>query len=90
MGDTVAQERGVKLEVTNGVATITLCRPPGNALTKEGMDLLREVLPVLASDPAVRVFVLAAEGKFYCTGMNLSANSQKSVRADPSATNTFN
>ncbi|KAI9258963.1 ClpP/crotonase-like domain-containing protein [Phascolomyces articulosus] len=77
-----ATEPEVLVTVADHVATLTLNRPrKGNALTASMNDILLDVLPKLAADPEVRVLVLTGSGKFFCTGMDLSAN-RGSVDAD--------
>lgn len=54
---------------------ITLTRSNnGNALTNSMMDSITNLLRSLAKDPTVFHIVLEAEGKFFCTGMDLSAS----------------
>ena len=57
-------------EVQNsGIATLTLNRPESrNALTPEMMTGLKEALPRLAADSAVRVVVLTGAGRAFCAG----------------------
>lgn len=56
-----------------GVATLTLAREDKhNALSAQMMTELEEAARRLASDPAVRVVVLAAEGKTFCAGGDLA------------------
>jgi enoyl-CoA hydratase/carnithine racemase len=63
----------VLLAVADGVATLTLNRPDkGNALSREMMDALEDRLLEADADPAVRVIVLAANGKIFCAGHDLA------------------
>ena len=56
-----------------GVMTLTLARvDKHNALSAQMMTELEEAARRLASDPAVRVVVLAAEGKTFCAGGDLA------------------
>jgi enoyl-CoA hydratase/carnithine racemase len=65
-----------------GVATLTLNRAERfNPLSEEMMSALQQALAEIASDAAVRVVVLAAQGKAFCAGHDL-----KQMRATPSAT----
>ncbi|KAI8342771.1 ClpP/crotonase-like domain-containing protein [Chlamydoabsidia padenii] len=69
-------EAQILVNVNNQVATITLNRPnKGNALTATMNNQLLDILPKLAADPNVRVLVLTGAGKYFCTGMDLSASS---------------
>ena len=54
------------------VATLTLNRPAQfNALSMEMLDALQAALDAVAGDPSVRVVVIAANGKAFCTGHDL-------------------
>ncbi|WP_434730512.1 crotonase/enoyl-CoA hydratase family protein [Rhizobium binae] len=54
------------------VATVTLARPDKhNAMNATMISELTEVAELLATDPAIRVAVLAAEGKTFCAGGDL-------------------
>ena len=65
-------------EDRGGVATLTLNRPAKmNALSSAMLDALRSALADIAGDQSVRVVVLAANGKAFCTGHNL-----KDIRAN--------
>jgi enoyl-CoA hydratase/carnithine racemase len=55
-----------------GVATLTMNRPASfNALSEEMLAALQQAFDRLAGDETVRVVVLAAVGKAFCTGHNL-------------------
>jgi enoyl-CoA hydratase/carnithine racemase len=63
-----------------GVVTVTLNRPQAfNALSEAMLDALQTELDALAKDERVRVLVLAASGKAFCAGHDLSE-----MRAAPS------
>jgi enoyl-CoA hydratase/carnithine racemase len=54
------------------VATLTLNRPAQfNALSMEMLDALQAALDAIAADRSVRVVVIAANGKAFCTGHDL-------------------
>ena len=62
----------VLLDVTDGVATITLNRPKAyNSLNVATKELLLETVQQVADDPAVRCVVLTGTGKAFCTGQDL-------------------
>ncbi len=62
-----------------GVAMLTLNRPQAfNALSEAMLAALQRELDSIASDEAVRVVVLAAEGRAFCAGHDL-----KEMRATP-------
>ena len=55
-----------------GVATLTLNRPDRfNPLSEAMLDALDGALEAVASDPAVRVVVIAARGRAFCAGHDL-------------------
>jgi 2-(1,2-epoxy-1,2-dihydrophenyl)acetyl-CoA isomerase len=61
--------------VADGVARITLNRPDaGNALTPAQRDSLIALLEAASGDLAVRVVVLGANGRHFCTGADLRAS----------------
>lgn len=58
---------------------ITLTRPKnGNALTDGMLEGLTNVFKNLADDSSIYHVVLASEGKFFCTGMDLSGTTNTS------------
>jgi len=60
------------LEAREGVAYLTLNRPEKrNALSRELLARLEEMLTEVAADAAVRVVVLAARGPVFCAGHDL-------------------
>ena len=62
----------VLLDVTDGVATLTLNRPEAmNSLDIATKELLLERLRAVAADPAVRCVVLTGTGRAFCTGQDL-------------------
>ena len=56
----------------HGVATITLCHPPLNIYDLEMRDGLIEAITAVRDVPDVRCVVLAAEGKHFSAGADLS------------------
>jgi 2-(1,2-epoxy-1,2-dihydrophenyl)acetyl-CoA isomerase len=59
----------VRLDKSDGIATLTLDRPDKvNALSSEMYDLLYEYSHSLAEDPEVRAIVLTGAGKGFCSG----------------------
>ena len=71
-------------EIQNsGIATLTLNRPESrNALTPEMMAGLKEALPRLAADPAVRVVVLTGAGRAFCAGGDIKGMGNKGNMSD--------
>lgn len=73
-------------EAEGGALWITLNRPEvGNALTPDHRDQLITWLEEASADPEVRCVVLAAEGKHFCTGADLSASSGRSDAGAPAS-----
>ena len=59
----------LRLQVADGVATVTLARPDKlNALTFGAYADLRDLLAELSRERAVRALVLAGEGRGFCSG----------------------
>lgn len=67
-----AEEPFVLTTVANGVGTLTLNRPQRfNPLSSQMIAAIQAELDAMASDPALRVVILAAEGKGFCAGHDL-------------------
>jgi enoyl-CoA hydratase/carnithine racemase len=65
------------IETTDGIATLTLNRPGQfNALSGALIDELQAMLDRVATDPSIRVVVVAARGRGFCAGHDL-----KEIRA---------
>jgi enoyl-CoA hydratase/carnithine racemase len=65
----MAAEELVRLEVAEGVATLTLNRPEArNALPKRGWLLLHDHLERLGGEAAVRIVVVTGSGAAFCSG----------------------
>lgn len=66
-------------ELTAGVVRLTMNRPQAfNSLSENMLDALQNELDQIATDPKVRVVVLAGAGKAFCAGHDL-----KEMRASP-------
>ncbi len=61
----------VKLEVSNYIAVVTLDRPPVNALARQTRRELIEVFDEISEREDIRVAVLTATGKVFCSGADL-------------------
>ncbi len=62
----------IKYEVNEGIATITMCDPPANTYTYEMMRELDEAILSARFDDNVHVIVLTGEGdKFFSAGANI-------------------
>jgi 2-(1,2-epoxy-1,2-dihydrophenyl)acetyl-CoA isomerase len=65
-------EPTVRVEVADGIATITLARPQAlNALTVPMKLELRAAIEAVSEDPGVRAIVLTGEGRAFCAGQDL-------------------
>jgi 2-(1,2-epoxy-1,2-dihydrophenyl)acetyl-CoA isomerase len=67
--------------VDGGICRITLDRPDaGNALLPDQRDSIIEILEAASADPSVRVVVLGANGRHFCTGADLRSGVADTVR----------
>ncbi|MBB6626892.1 enoyl-CoA hydratase/isomerase family protein [Nocardioides sp. KIGAM211] len=67
----------VLLDLTDGVATITLNRPDAmNSLDIATKELLLATVREVADDPAARCVVLTGTGRAFCTGQDLKEHIQ--------------
>ncbi len=65
--------------VENGVARLTLSRPPVNVLHMPMLRELEDELARLAADPGVRVLLLAAAGKLFSAGVDVADHTADKV-----------
>lgn len=69
---------GLKVEKSGSVVRITLNRPQkGNSMTPGMLNGLTNTYRKLANDKSVFHILLAAEGKFFCTGMDFSSDTDR-------------
>ena len=83
------QATTLRLEVADAVAVVTLARPDKlNALSEATVAELIEVAERLAVDPAVRVLVLAGEGRMFSAGADVEEfrDSFATGNTDPATT----
>jgi enoyl-CoA hydratase/carnithine racemase len=74
---TTQAETLLVVEATEGIGTVTLNRPAQfNALSSTLIDELQATFDRIAADPGIRVVVLAARGRGFCSGHDL-----KEIRA---------
>ncbi|HVM63501.1 MAG TPA: enoyl-CoA hydratase/isomerase family protein [Acidimicrobiales bacterium] len=74
MTDDVLDDQ-VRYRLEGGIAWMTLNRPDaGNALTPGQRNRMIELFDAASADVAVRVVVLRAEGRHFCTGADLRAD----------------
>jgi 3-hydroxyacyl-CoA dehydrogenase len=62
----------VRYEVTDGIAVATIASPPVNALSAALRAALAEVVRRVTEDSAVRALVIAAEGRTFVAGADIS------------------
>jgi enoyl-CoA hydratase len=55
-----------------GVATVTIDRPPANAVNPAMIQEFLELLPKLSADPAVRCIVITGSGRFFVAGADIA------------------
>jgi methylglutaconyl-CoA hydratase len=69
----MTDDRVLSVQVSHGVATLTLDSPANrNALSRAMRAQLRDALLAALADDAVRVVVLDHTGRVFCSGMDLS------------------
>jgi 2-(1,2-epoxy-1,2-dihydrophenyl)acetyl-CoA isomerase len=69
---TTTTTQPIRIETTDGIATVTLDRPERkNAVTFAMWRTLRDAFEDLAADPAVRVVVLTGAGDAFCSGADI-------------------
>ncbi len=67
-------EERIRLEVADGVAVLTLCRPDKlNGWSWESSRQLGLLVDRIRFDPAVRAVLLRAEGRAFCAGIDVTA-----------------
>lgn len=67
-------EERIRLDVADGVAELTLCRPDKlNGWSWESTRQLGLLADRIRFDPAVRVVLLRAEGRAFCAGIDVTA-----------------
>ncbi|MBI3861787.1 MAG: enoyl-CoA hydratase/isomerase family protein [Planctomycetia bacterium] len=73
----------IRLDVTDGVAQLTLNRPDKrNALTREMLADLLARLKEVSSRPDLRCLVLTASGPLFCAGMDLGQMQEAAGKPD--------
>jgi cyclohexa-1,5-dienecarbonyl-CoA hydratase len=65
------QPEFITVERANGVATLTLNRPPLNILNIRMIDEINSALEELASDTALRALVITGRGKAFSAGVDV-------------------
>ena len=62
----------LKISVQDGIALIKYDIPKANQLNTDGMSDLRKAFTWVENAPEVKVAVLSGEGRFFCTGMDVT------------------
>jgi 2-(1,2-epoxy-1,2-dihydrophenyl)acetyl-CoA isomerase len=79
----------VLVDLTDGVATITLNRPDAlNSLTLEAKLALLDAVRRVADDPAARAVVITGAGRAFCAGQDLREHHALLDSGDPSPMHT--
>jgi cyclohexa-1,5-dienecarbonyl-CoA hydratase len=71
--------KNLKFEMADGVARITLNRPKFNMMNIEMMNELNGRLEVLLKDDNLKCVVISAEGKHFCTGVEVADHKPENV-----------
>ena len=80
----IAPVGDLTLDIADHVATVTLDRPPVNAITRSTMVELRDTFRALGEDPQVRVAVFTGAGeKAFMAGVDLKTFDTDDTEADP-------
>jgi len=69
----------VLIDIQDGVATLTLSRPPVNVIHIPTLEEMAAALDELAADTAVRVLILRAEGKMFSAGVDVADHTPEKV-----------
>ncbi len=72
-------EQFISTEIKEGVAYLTLKRPPVNVIHIPMIKQLKEALDGLAQNSAVRVLILQAEGKLFSAGVDVADHTADKV-----------
>src|ERR1700716_4634088 len=62
---------GISHSISEGIAEVVMDNPPVNALTVAGWFELADLVRRLGANPAVRVLILAAEGRGFNAGVDI-------------------
>jgi enoyl-CoA hydratase len=73
--------KNVRLEISNQIATVTLARPPVNALDAQTFREITEVFRQLGRTREASVAILTAEGdRLFCAGVDLKDSARRHAR----------
>lgn len=81
-----------KVSIENGIAELIFDQPPVNAFDSKGWYAIAAEINALGENDAVRVIIIAAEGKGFCAGVDikeLAANANAIVDVNKGNYQTF-
>jgi enoyl-CoA hydratase/carnithine racemase len=78
----MSDQKYVTLEMSENVGVVTFSNPPNNFITLQALEEFQWAFKKLDADDHCRAIVLAAEGKVFCAGADLTAGQAKGI--DPS------
>ncbi len=67
----------ISLAINGFIATITLCRPPVNAINEEWLDSLDSALDEIKDSTAVSVVLIRSSERVFCAGADLNLMSSR-------------
>lgn len=73
----------IRHSISDGVAEVTLDKPPVNALNSVEWEELAQLLEELSASPDARVVLLAASGRGFCAGVDIKELAADSSRIVP-------
>ena len=73
------EERQIRVETSDGIATITLNRPPLNVLNIPMMAEFNTLLEGVVNDKGLAAIVIRAEGKAFCVGVDVADHTAEKV-----------
>ena len=79
------QDGPVRAAFADGILRLTLSNPPANALSLATIAAMRSELDAAREDKAVRVVIIAAAGKVFCAGHDLTELTAHRADAAPQA-----
>jgi len=75
----MGEQEFLRVESGDGIASVTLVRPPLNVLHTPMLDELNGVLDPLVADTGLAAIVLRAEGKAFCAGVDVADHTPELV-----------
>jgi cyclohexa-1,5-dienecarbonyl-CoA hydratase len=75
----MTEPKHLKFEKTGGIARITLNRPKFNMMNIDMMVEINEKLESFVDDPDLKCVVIDAEGKHFCTGVEVADHKPEKV-----------